>query len=168
MNDDTNAEVCIIAAVANNGVIGRDNKLPWDKLEGDLPRFKEMTIGNGNNVVIYGKNTLASMGNKALMGRKNIVLSRDPNFLAPNNVQHFESLQTAIDSCMNDDEKIFLIGGESVFKEGLNIATKMIITETHIDYDGDVYFPKFDESKWDEIERTAFPDYDVITYSRII
>lgn len=140
----------IIAAVAENGVIGKDNDLPW-YLPADLKRFKELTIGH---TVIMGRKTHESIVQrlgKPLPNRHSIVLSRG---LEASALEIAKDLAEALE--MADSDEVFVIGGESVFSESLKVADRLYLTEVHAKIDGDVYFPKFDQSQWVEIERVKF------------
>ncbi len=124
----------IIAAVAENGVIGNNGKLPWN-LKLDMARFKQMTM---ENVVIFGKNTFNEI-KKPLAGRENIVLSTHINHI--DGVKVFNSLDKALDFAKTFGKEIFICGGESVYKEALAFADRLYITRIHCDFDGDRYFP---------------------------
>ncbi|MDE6474780.1 MAG: dihydrofolate reductase [Clostridia bacterium] len=124
----------IIAAVAQNGVIGAKGKLPWN-LKLDMARFKQLTMGN---VVIFGINTFNEF-KKPLAGRENIVLSTHTQKI--DGVKVFDSLDKAVDYAKTTDKKIFICGGESVYKETMAFADRLYITHVHASYDGDRYFP---------------------------
>ena len=169
-----NPEIIIIVAMTPSGVIGvrEKNQLPWQavgkKLEGDLPRFSDITTGDGNNALIYGRNTLESFRNRALPNRKNFVLSRNDSYTPPENVTRFSNLEDAIAAAQECDQ-IFIIGGEKVFEEALKkkLVSKMLFTITHDEYEGDVYFPKFDTVRWNEGTKSSFPkkgmQYSLVT-----
>ncbi|NLO70788.1 MAG: dihydrofolate reductase [Porphyromonadaceae bacterium] len=138
------SKISIIAAVAENYVIGKNNKLPWH-LPADLKHFKNKTIGHA---VVMGKRTFESLPNGPLPKRKNIVLTSIPE---GNYDKYYEavSLGDAIDLCENEAE-VYIIGGASLFKQALvypEINT-MYITWIHAEVSGDAYFPKFDENEW--------------------
>ena len=124
----------VIAAVALNGVIGKDGKLPWN-LKQDMARFKELTMGH---VVVMGSNTFNGIG-KPLAGRVNIVLSKRIKSLDGATV--YDSLDKAIEYAKTLGKEIFIIGGESVYKDALAIADRLYITHVNADFDGDRYFP---------------------------
>jgi dihydrofolate reductase len=164
--------VTIIGAMSNNGYIGMKGQLPWQyagvRLKGELKRFKETTIGNGNNAVIYGRLTLESMPKIPLEERYNCVLSRSEEYTPPNGVEKFSDLASAIKACraIEGMEDIFVIGGYHPFKEALEIADRMILTVTWDDFEGDVKFPEFDEDIWrmhDKL-RDAENRYDVCDF----
>jgi dihydrofolate reductase len=139
-------ELAIIVARAKNGVIGVNNTLPW-RLPEDLKHFKNTTLGHP---IIMGRNTWESLG-KALPGRRNIVVSRNPDYEAAD-AEVFESLDDAIDACSGSD-KVFIIGGAQIYDEALIYVDKLIITEVDIEVDGDAYFPNVDEMLWKEVSR---------------
>ncbi|HNV62049.1 MAG TPA: dihydrofolate reductase, partial [Candidatus Cloacimonas acidaminovorans] len=129
-----------MAAYDLNHLIGKNGKLPW-KITEDLKRFKAITMGHP---VIMGKNTWNSIG-KPLPGRQNIVLSKDRNF-QPQGAIVAHSLEEALK--MVEGQEAYIIGGESVFKQFLPLADKMLITLIHSEFEGDTYFPYFSEEDW--------------------
>lgn len=135
--------ISLIVAVAKNGVIGINNKLPW-KLSADMKYFAKITTGK---TVVMGKKTYLSimeMLGKPLPNRKNIVLS--------NSMEKTEGVEIAKDIKTIEDlakkEEIFIIGGESIYKQLLLLANKLYITEVSCEPDGDAFFPKFDTNDW--------------------
>jgi dihydrofolate reductase len=128
----------IIVAIAQNWVIGNQNQMPWHIAE-DLAHFKKQTI---NHTVIMGKNTYLSIG-KALPQRKNIVLSRDPQF-APPDVEVCSSLAEAI----SHEPDAFIIGGASIFAQALPQVSLLYITHIDTAFEGDRVFPKLDFEQW--------------------
>ena len=173
-----NMTIGLISAISNNGWIGMGGNLPWEyigkRLEGDLPRFKKITTGNGNNAVIFGRTTLESFGNKALPNRVNVVLSRDKNYKPPAEVICYQSYDEAIDALKERGiDEVWICGGASVYAQALargrNRATIMILTKVYADYEGDVAFPKYNEVEWTVKDTQAFPnfEYNVITLGLI-
>jgi len=140
----------LIAAVARNGVIGRDGTLPW-RIPGDLPRFKCITLGHP---VIMGRRTWESLG-KALPGRRNIVISRTPG-LKLQGAEVYGSLADALASC-TDAKEVFVIGGSEAYREALPVAQRLLLTEIDADIEGDAFFPPFDRSGWRETRREDHP-----------
>jgi len=135
----------LIVAVARNGVIGKDNRLPWHIPE-DLKRFKALTMGHH---IIMGRRTWESIG-RPLPGRKSVVVTRDGDYSAPGaNVVH--SFADALDACAGDDEA-FVIGGAEVYREALAHADRVYLTEVLADYPGDVRFPPLG-ADWREMSR---------------
>jgi dihydrofolate reductase len=141
--------VSIIVAMSRNRVIGQNGKLPWH-LPSDLARFKKLTWGH---TVIMGRKTWDSLDERfrPLPGRDNIVLSRDRKTVFAGATK-FTELQHAIDHTKQDSE-IFVIGGESVFKEALPIAKRIYLTQVEIECEGDTFFPEFESAGWSLIER---------------
>ena len=136
----------LIAAMAKNRVIGIDNKMPWH-LPADFAWFKKTTLGHP---VIMGRKTFDSMG-KALPGRRNIVVSRNPDWRAPG-CDVFSSLAAALASCQGIDD-VFVIGGASLYREALSIADRLYITEVDAAPAGDTWFPEWPAAEWQEKSR---------------
>ena len=142
------AIISIIAAVASNGVIGKDNKLPWYIPE-DLEWFKQNTLGKP---VAMGRKTHESIGKK-LPGRMNMVISKNKNYKPLHNlVKVYGSLEEAISANAQQDE-IVIIGGEQIYREALPVASKIYLTSVLKDVDGDAYFPEFDICSWNVTSR---------------
>lgn len=136
----------IIAAMARNRVIGRDNRLPW-RLPADWRRFKRLTMGHH---LIMGRRTFESIG-RPLPGRISIVLTRQRSY-APAGVQVAASLEDALRLARGDDE-VFVGGGAGVYRQTLDLADRMYLTLLPDDFEGDTCFPRYDESLW-EVRRT--------------
>lgn len=137
----------IIAALADNRVIGKGNKLPWNETE-DLAYFKQVTM---EHPVIMGKNTHKSIG-RILPGRRNIVVSRSDKGIA-NNVWHATSLDSALDVCPGDEGMPFVIGGAQLYAEAIEhqLCSMLYITTIALKVEGDAYFPQFAVSEWEEV-----------------
>lgn len=159
----------IVAAVAANGVIGKDNDLPW-YLPADLKRFKAITE---HHAVIMGRKTynsiIARLGHP-LPNRVSIVLTSSSLPAAPN-VKTASSFTQALK--LAQDEPVFAIGGAAVFAAAMPIADRMLLTEIKGEIAGDVFFPQVDSSEWIETERISHKaddknsyDYDFVTYER--
>lgn len=156
----------LIAAVARNGVIGRGNKLLWHLPE-DMQRFKALTTGHA---VIMGRKTWESLPEKfrPLPKRRNIVVSRDPAYVAPG-ATVVASLPAAIAAA--GDDSAYVIGGAQIYALALPLATHLELTEIDADFAGDACFPAFDRGQWRETARERrvtsadFP-YDFVTYER--
>ena len=136
-------KIIIIAARSRNGVIGKNGSIPWN-LPFDLERFKRLTL---DYPIIMGKNTWISLPRKPLPKRVNIVVTSDRKLTLPEGHHVAPSLQEALALCKNH-ERIFLIGGEAVYREGLNFANTIYLTEVDIECDGDAFFPEIDSKKW--------------------
>jgi dihydrofolate reductase len=156
--------IYLLAAVASNGIIGVDGRLPWHLPE-DLRHFKKLTLGHP---IIMGRLTWESLG-KALPGRENIVVTRNAGYEAPG-AAVATSLEAALALCAG--EKVaFVIGGQQLFADSLPIASGMVLTEIFRDYAGDTSFPPFDRSQWRESKRephTAADGtrFDFVLYER--
>ena len=142
--------ISIIVAVSEDWGIGKDNELLWHISE-DLRRFKRLTSGN---TVIMGKKTWESLPRRPLPGRKNIVLTDNPNESIENSVTAY-SLEDALNKCLPDEE-IFIIGGGSIYRQFLPIADRLYITHVHKKAPADIYFPEIDQSIWEAIEKEEF------------
>lgn len=142
--------IYIIVATDKNLAIGNQNKLLfW--LPNDLKRFKELTTGN---TIIMGRNTFLSLPKGALPNRRNIVLStrKDASFRG---AETFSSLEEAINNC-SEEEKVFIIGGASVYKQALPLADVLCITEIDAEApEADTYFPAIDPTIWKEKSRES-------------
>ncbi|MDR3247086.1 MAG: dihydrofolate reductase [Prevotellaceae bacterium] len=140
----------IIVAVDENNAIGKDNKLLWHITE-DLKYFKSITNGHP---VIMGRKTFESIG-KALPNRMNIVISRNPRFVAPE-CAVVSSLEDAIAVASETDDSQFVIGGASVYEAAVRLADMIYLTVVHNKYVADAFFPEIPDMEWDEIERIDF------------
>ena len=134
----------IIAAVASNGVIGRDGDLPWH-LPADLARFKQLTMGHA---LIVGRKTYAEIG-KPLPGRRMIMLSRTAPSPHPE-VAVAADLATALRLAEGDDE-VFVAGGAQIYGAALPITDRMYLTHVHADVPGDTRFPDYDPGQWERL-----------------
>lgn len=139
--------ISIIAAVAKNMAIGCDNKLLY-WLPNDLKRFKSLTTGH---TIIMGRKTFDSLPKGALPNRRNVVLSRSLTELPGAEV--FPDLQAALASC-SETEDIYIIGGESVYRQAMPIANRLCLTEIDaIPEQADAFFPAVDHKEWREVSR---------------
>lgn len=158
----------IIVAIANNNVIGKDNKLIWHLPE-DLKRFKNITTGH---TIIMGRKTFESLG-RVLPKRKHVILCNDMELNIDNeNVIVLEDI-SLLKEYIDSEEENFVIGGATIYKLLLPFAQKMYITKIDEDFVGDVYFPKINEEEWkiiqeeEGIKNEANPyNYKYITYLR--
>ncbi len=138
--------ISLIAAMDRNRLIGVDNRLPW-RLPADLRHFKWVTTGKP---ILMGRKTWDSLG-RPLPGRKNIVLTRDTGFSASGCVVA-HSVDEALAACVSDDE-IMVIGGATLYGEMLDRAERMYLTLVEGEFEGDTYFPEYDERLWREVQR---------------
>lgn len=137
----------MIAAVAENGAIGYENKLLY-WLPNDLKRFKTLTTGH---TIIMGRRTFESLPKGALPNRRNIVLTRNSHFIAPN-VEVFSSLEAALAAC-GDDEEVFVIGGASVYAEAMPYAQRLCLTYVeNTPTKADAFFPTIDSMLWEQTD----------------
>lgn len=138
--------ISLIAAMDENRVIGLNNTLPW-RLPADMRHFREVTMGKP---VLMGRKTFESIG-KALPGRRNIILTRDPDFQALGcEVAH--TLEAAL-AAAADSEELMVLGGADLFAQLLPRASRLYLTEIHASFNGDAWFPAFNKQEWAEIER---------------
>jgi len=157
----TRMVISIIAAMAENRVIGRGNEMPWD-IPSELRQFKERTMGHP---VIMGRKTFESIGH-LLPGRKNIIISNQQGF-APEEGIVVRDLHKAITAAEGADE-VFICGGETVFREAIPLADKIYLTIIDEEFDGDTFFPEIPDD-FVEVERQTFEDiipYAVVQYER--
>jgi dihydrofolate reductase len=159
-------DIAIVAAVAANGVIGANNRLPW-RLPDDLRRFRALTAGHA---VIMGRRTWESIG-RPLPGRQNLVVTRREDFVA-DGAETASSLDDAI-ARVRMPAPAFVIGGAELFREALPRARTLHLTEIERAFDGDVAFPPFDRDRWRECAREPHRaqspddlDYSFVTYER--
>jgi len=138
--------ITLIVAVADNGVIGRDNALPWHLPE-DLKRFKRLTMGKP---ILMGRKTFESIG-KPLPGRHNIVVTRDPNYRR-DGVTVVHDVDAALAAAAPAPE-VMVIGGSELFRTLLPRAGRVHLTWVHGNIEGDVHWPALDEREWSVVER---------------
>jgi dihydrofolate reductase len=138
--------ITLIVAVADNGVIGRENGLPWHLPE-DLKRFKRLTLGKP---VVMGRRTYDSIG-RPLPGRHNIVVTRDAEY-RPAGVTVVHGIDDAERAATGADE-IMIIGGAELFRLFLPRAGRVHLTRVHGEVNGDVFWPALDESRWQVVHR---------------
>ena len=148
--------VSIVVAVADNGVIGRGNALPWD-LPDDLQHFKRTTMGRP---IVMGRKTFESIG-RPLPGRLNIILTRDPSWTAYG-VSVASSIEQAIDlaegqAFIDGADSVMVIGGAEVYRQALPFASRAFVTRVHGQVDGDAFFDLDDIASWREVTRERVP-----------
>lgn len=155
-------KLSLIVAMAENGVIGRGDALPW-RIPEDLKHFKSITMGKP---IIMGRRTWDSLG-RILPGRPHIVLSRDPNF-AVDGVSSAHSLEDALTIAESlTEHEIMIIGGAEIYRAALCYVNCIYLTEIHRSISGDTFFPRFNRDAWIEMERQGpFQDEQSgLTYS---
>jgi dihydrofolate reductase len=165
-----NPQLILIAAVARNGVIGKDNQLPWHLPE-DLKHFKELTTGHA---VIMGRKTWESLPERfrPLPGRLNIVVTRNPAYAAPG-----ATVVTSVEDALKvgaggTAEKLFVIGGAELYAHALPLAQRLELTEIDAEFEGDARFPAIDRAQWRAVTRVpgasaAGLGYAFVGYERV-
>lgn len=163
--------VSLVAAVAKNLVIGKDNDLPW-RLPDDMKFFMDTTKGH---YVILGRKNYESLPKKfrPLPDRTNVVITRQENYEAQGALI-VHSIEEALNiAALNRESEAMVIGGADIYTLALPLADRLYITEVNAVVDGDVYFPKFDKSKWKEISRVHHPaddrhahSFDFVVYEK--
>lgn len=142
-SSESKREVIMIVAMSKDNSIGKNGEIPWHLPE-DLQHFKKLTMGHP---VIMGRKTWESLPFKPLKGRRNMVVSRNPEYEAPG-AEIFTSVEEAIAACVSD-EAPFIIGGEQIYKIAMPFATRLIITEVDVKItDADAFFPVIEEGMW--------------------
>jgi dihydrofolate reductase len=161
------AEIVLIAALAKNRVIGRNNQLIWNLPE-DMAHFRQLTAGH---VVLMGRKTWESLPPRfrPLPGRRNIVITRQPDFSAPG-ADIANSLDTGLALAASADV-IFIIGGAEIYAQGLARADRLELTEVDLTPEGDAWFPELPAGNWQEAGRQGMVSSsgiaaDFVTYRR--
>ena len=161
------AEIIVIAAMTHQGVIGKNNAMPWH-LPADLQRFKKITMGYP---MVMGRKTFESLPG-VLPGRRHVVLTRNRDYLAKG-CDVVASWQEA-EALLAESKKIFVIGGAEVHALALPFAQRLCLTFVHAELEGDTYFPQWDKSHWQEAHRESRPkdekncyDLEYVEYLRI-
>ena len=162
-----------VVALSNNNVIGVDNNLPWN-LKTDLAHFKNYTT---NKIIVMGRKTFESIG-RPLPNRKNLIVSNTLNEI--NGAYIYKSTEEAIknakEMCINSEiyNEIVIIGGGYLFRDTLKITNKLVLSEVDCEIDGDVFYPKINLEKWNEVSSKKFTkdsdnDYDFVVkvYERL-
>jgi dihydrofolate reductase len=143
--------IVIIVAMARNGIIGAENKLPW-YLPGDLKRFRKLTMGH---TVVMGRKTFESLPNGPLPGRRNVVLSRSERKF-PEGVVVLSTLDDVLK--MANENKLFIIGGGDIYRQLLPFACCLELTLIDHDFEGDTRFPQINDVEWVLKNEEAFED----------
>lgn len=148
----------LIAAVANNNVIGKDNALLWN-IPQDMKFFRATTSGHP---VIMGRKTHLSIG-RALPNRRNVVITRDATFTSPD-VEVVHSVPEALALFKDSADEAFIIGGADIYTQTLPFADKLYITHIDADFDGDTFFPEIDTTIWKKTAETVVEKGEENTY----
>ena len=141
--------IALVAAVARNGVIGRDGAIPW-RIPGDMRRFRELTMGHP---VVMGRRTWDSLPDsfRPLPGRRNIVVTRNPEWHAEG-AERAGSLGEAL-QVVECADRVFVIGGAQLYADALPLADELLLTEVDAEVEGDTIFPTWDREEFDEASR---------------
>lgn len=160
--------ITIIAAIAENNALGKNNQLIWH-LPADLKRFKKTTL---NHCVIMGRKTFESLG-KPLPNRTNTLITHDKNYKAEGCIV-VNSLKEALQLALKEDENPFILGGAEIYKQAMPFADKLDLTFVHHKFDADVFFPEIDKKIWKETSREDFKadeknkyNYSFVTFERL-
>lgn len=165
MSSPTSPRISLIAAVASNGVIGRDNALIWH-IPADLAHFKKITHGHP---ILMGRRTWESIG-RPLPGRRNIVITRREDWHA-DGAEPAASLEQALALCAEAPE-VFVIGGAQVYAEAMPLAHRLWLTEIDATPEGHVHFPDWPREAFEQVSREhhaardSLPAYDFVLYER--
>jgi dihydrofolate reductase len=165
-------QIVLIAAVADNGVIGSGGTIPW-RLKTDQQRLRMLTLGKP---VVMGRKTFISL-RRPLPGRTNIVVTRDTDFHSPGAVvtTSFQSAQAVAtgDALRRSVAEIAVIGGADIYAQWMDIADRLEITEVHARPEGDTYLAAIDPASWQQVARVRNPagsddsaDFSYVTYVR--
>ncbi|MGH3360898.1 MAG: dihydrofolate reductase [Nocardioides sp.] len=156
--------ITLVAAVAENGVIGHAGGIPWH-LPADFAHFKAVTLGH---TLIMGRATYDSIG-RPLPGRDTIVVTRDAAWTAgeyADRVRVAHSVDDALRLAATLDGDIVVAGGAQVYEQAMPLATRQILTEVHRSPEGDTFYPAFDRQEWVETRRDAGDDFDLVWLER--
>lgn len=153
--------VVMVAAVADNGVIGNGPDIPW-KIPGEQAEFKAITMGH---TLVMGRTTFESIG-RPLPGRTTVVLTTDENW-AYDGVVVAHDIDSALALAAAEQGDIVIAGGAQVYAAALPYATEQVITRVHLNPEGDVLYPDFDETEWVETKREPHEAYDRVFLSRV-
>jgi len=148
--------VILIAAVGRNGVIGRDNDLPW-RIREDLQRFKQLTLGH---TLVMGRKTYDSIG-RPLPGRRTVVVTRQPDWSADG-----VAVAHSLDEALQHDGTLYVAGGGDIYRQALPHAAHLELTEVDQSPDGDVTFPKLTSADWTETARDPRDGFSFVSYRR--
>ncbi|MDQ3393060.1 MAG: dihydrofolate reductase [Bacteroidota bacterium] len=141
----------IIVAKAENNVIGKDNDLIWH-MPNDMKHFRSTTMGH---YIIMGRKTFEAT-KKPLPGRTSIVITRNKDYKAEGCIVVNNILEAFKLGEENKQEEVFILGGGEIYKQAMDLADKIYLTEIKEEFEGDTYFPEIDSNKWKEIKREEF------------
>ena len=163
-------KISLIAALAKNNVIGKENELVW-RLPVDFKRFKSITSGH---YILMGRKTFESLG-KPLPNRIHLIITRNPDFQVPEGHYKFDSVESAfIFSKKLAIDVLYVIGGGEIYKQTIRLADELLLTEVEASPVGDTYFPEINHTEWKETFRESHPKDDnndhafsFVNYTRI-
>jgi dihydrofolate reductase len=170
--DPQRIALVLVAAVADNGVIGRRGAMPW-RLKSEMEHFRRVTLGKP---VVMGRKTYLSIG-KPLVGRTNIVVSREPGFAAPG-LLVAPTIETAVtvargEALRRGTSEIVVVGGAEIYAQTIARADRLMITHVHLQPDGEARFPAIEPHIWKEVKRSEHPcgpddpaGFSVVVYQR--
>ncbi|MDO8425512.1 MAG: dihydrofolate reductase [bacterium] len=153
----------LIAAIAQNGCIGKDGKLPW-RLPDDMAHFRELTTGH---VVLMGRKTWESLPQqfRPLPGRTNVVVTNQQEYVVPPGVSIFHDTKTALTHFTSED--IYVIGGAMLYAQTIAFADRLEITHVDRTVDGDAFFPAIDHAQWHAVAEEQHDGFRFVTYERV-
>jgi dihydrofolate reductase len=151
----------LIAAVAKNGCIGKNGALPW-RIPEDLKHFRELTTGK---IVVMGRKTWESIPEKfrPLPDRTNVVVTRQIGYAVPAGVETYPSVEEAL--TWHDADDVMVIGGADIYRQTIDIASRLEITEVDQQVDGDAFFPEIKTDAWRETSREPHDGFAFVTYT---
>jgi dihydrofolate reductase len=154
--------ITIVAAVAQNGCIGKDGGLPW-RIPEDMKRYREITMGK---VIVMGRKTWESIPQKfrPLAGRTNVVVTRQADYPLPPDVERVGSLEAALAAHAGDE--VVINGGGAIYAHAMERADVLDLTLVHRDVDGDTFFPPIDPARWRVARRDDHDGFSFVTYER--
>ncbi|GGK56958.1 dihydrofolate reductase [Rufibacter glacialis] len=146
--------IALVVAIAENRVIGKDNQLIWH-LPKDLQHFKKLTMGHP---MVMGRKTFDAIG-KPLPGRTSIIVTRQPEYQAPEGCVVTSSLEKALEHGLALDEQVLVVGGGDIYRQALPLAEVVYLTLVHESFEGDVFFPELEADAWEVTEQEEhYPD----------
>ncbi|MCK5926360.1 MAG: dihydrofolate reductase [Methylococcales bacterium] len=153
-------KISLIVAMANNRIIGKNNKMPWH-LSADLKKFKQTTLGNP---ILIGRKTHESIG-RVLPERKNIIISHNPHYQSKG-CEVFNHIEGALENLANANHtEVFIIGGAGFYQSMLPHATTLYLTEIHKAFSGDTYFPEINVDEWQELARNNINNDPLVDFT---
>lgn len=150
----------VIAAMADNRVIGRDNAMPW-RISEDLVHFKKITTGG---VLIMGRKTFESIGCRPLPNRPHVIVSRSLH--ETDGVDVCRTFKAALEKAGSYGKPVFSAGGAEIYRQSIPLANRMYLSRIRGDYDGDTFFPEFDESEWRLTREEERAEFTLCVYER--